>query len=234
MIHQCYFREDQLNQLFSQSPYRPFGLEPELNPRLLEVCPELADAATRLALVEYAAMLYHWRDREIDTDNWIGFTSYRQLDKSPFVFQDKAQVEAELAQADVVSWGVWDVSRMRLAWLKGAAAQAETASPLLHRFTVDVLKHFGISVPSAYFVGDRVPFANYWALSRQTFERYMTWSWPIIAHALALEHPYKQTTPIMKGIDQRKAVGYFAERLFAIWAMREGLSIQVMGELAVA
>lgn len=234
MIHQCFFREDQAQQLFPAPPYRGFGLEPDVNPDLTRVCPELEHPAVRLALVEYAAMLYHWRNPDSDHDPWIGFTSYRQLTKSTFQFRDSAQVADLLQQAQLLSWGVWDLRRQRLHWLTGAAAQAEISSPLLHRFTVDVLARFDVKVPAAYFIGAAVPLANYWAMRRDDFDAYMQWSWPIIQWALALDHPFKHQSPVLASIDQRKAVGYFAERLFAIWAMREGLQMAVLGEVKIA
>ena len=94
----------------------------------------------------------------------------------------------------------------------GAAAQAEIASPMLHRFTVDVLARFDVKVPAAYFIGAAVPLANYWAMRRDDFDAYMQWSWPIIQWALALDHPFKHQSPVLASIDQRKAVGYFAFR----------------------
>lgn len=220
--------------MFAQEPYRGFGLEPNVNATLTKRCPELADPATRLALVEYAAMLFHWRNPDADADGWIGFTSYRQLAKSLFVFETRGAVEAALTDADVVSWGVWNVSRLQIAWLRGAPAQAEIASPGLHKFTCEVLAHFNVKIPDAYFTGEQVVFANYWVMARSAFERYMVWSWPIIDHALNLDHPYKHTKPISAAIDQRKAVGYFAERLYAIWVMREGLTVTPMGSVTLA
>ena len=234
MIHQCFFREDQRAALFPQTPYRGFGLEPDVNSALTEYCPELADRATRLALVEYAAMLCHWREPGADKDAWIGFTSYRQLAKSTFVFQTRAAVEAALSEADVVSWGVWNVSRLQIGWLKGAPAQAEISSPGLHKFTTDVLAHFNVKIPGPYFSGEQVVFANYWVMARSAFERFMEWSWPIITHALNLDHAYKHAKPILVTIDQRKAVGYFAERLYAIWVMKHRLTVKPMGSVPVA
>lgn len=234
MIHQCFFREDQRAALFPQAPYRGFGLEPDVNAALTERCPELADYTTRLALVEYAAMLCHWRSPDVDTDAWIGFTSYRQLAKSPFVFETRAAVEAALNEADVVSWGVWNVSRAQIGWLRGAPAQAEISSPGLHKFTTDVLGHFKVKIPNAYYIGEQVVFANYWVMSRSAFERFMLWSWPIINHALKLDHEYKHSRPISAAIDQRKAVGYFSERLYAIWVMQQRLTVKPMGPVSNA
>ena len=233
MIHQCFYRADQRDALFSAPPYCGFGLEPEINDTLLSICPELADKRTRVALVEYAAMLFHWRRKDADPDAWIGFTSYRQLSKTAFIFDSKRAVELALADADVASWGVWDVSRVRSAWLTGAAAQANLASPSLHKFTVDVLSHFGLGIPQAYFAGKQIIFANYWVMSRQNFDRYMSWSWPIVQHAHTLDHPYKCAVPVHARIDQRKAVGYLAERLFAMWVLREGLRVAALGDVTV-
>ena len=105
---------------------------------------------------------------------------------------------------------------------------------MLHQFTVDVLAHFGVKLPPPYMAGDCILFANYWALSRNAFERYMNWLWPIVWHAIELEHPYKRSIPILPSIDQRKAVGYFAERLSVMWVIRERLSIAPMGPITVA
>ena len=229
LIHQCFFREDQRTALFAQEPYRGFGLEPSVNAQLTQRCPELGDHVARLALVENAAMLFHWRNPDADADDWIGFTSYRQLAKSPFVFETRIAVETALSGADVVSWGVWNVSRVQIEWLRGGAAQAEISSPGLHKFTRDVLENFSIKIPSAYYAGEQVVFANYWVMTRSAFERYMAWSWPIIEHALQRDHDYKHAKPISATIDARKAVGYFAERLYAIWVMRERLTVKAMG-----
>src|SRR5947209_19783424 len=104
MIHQCYFAATQRGELLDSPVYQGFGLEPEVNPQLIRNCPELEDAKTRQALVEYAAMLHLWRNPQEDPDAWIGFTSYRQRDKSPVIFTSRQQVEQALAGADVLGW----------------------------------------------------------------------------------------------------------------------------------
>ena len=90
MIYQCYFKEDQRKQLFKSKPYKRFGLEPEVNPNLFLNCPELESKETRLQLVEYGALLWHWRN--FSESSWIGFTSYRQLVKSIFNFSSVSYV----------------------------------------------------------------------------------------------------------------------------------------------
>ena len=234
MIYQCYFRADQERRLFRHEPYEAFGLEPEVNPQILEHCPELADSATRLALCEYAAFLSLWRRPASDADDWIGFTSYRQLDKSHVVFDSKAQVAAHLRRYDLVAWHVWSVGRLRFAGLTGPAAQAEAAHPRLHQFTHDVLATFGEQIPAKYSTIDKVPYANYWAMSQDRFRAFMEWSWPLVQYALAIDHPYKHTPPRLAAEDKRKAVGYFVERLFIIWMIRSSLRTRWLGEVQIA
>ena len=57
MIYQCYFKEDQKDKLFNSELYKPFGLEPEVNPDIVKNCPELENSSVRLNLAEYSAFL---------------------------------------------------------------------------------------------------------------------------------------------------------------------------------
>ena len=108
MIHQCYFAEAQRARLFQKPVYRGFGLEPEVNPELARNCPELQEARNRPLLCEYAALLHLWRNPELDPDPWIGFSSYRQLDKFPTVFQSHQQIDRLLEGCDIVGWGGYE------------------------------------------------------------------------------------------------------------------------------
>lgn len=230
MIYQCYYAPEQASRVFPHEPYRGFGLEPVVNPSLVERCPELASAATRLALTEYAALLHVWRHLPFDDDDWVGFTSYRQLDKTDFVFDSKAEVERLLAGFDFLAWHWWRVGHVRWGELTGAAAQGERSHPLLHRFTLDVLGRFGVTLPEAYLRAPEAPFANYWVMGKRRFAAYMEWSWPLVRCALELEHPYKSYARSWNvRDDKRKAVGYFMERLFVIWTQREGLRGRRLG-----
>src|SRR5579884_2078674 len=97
MIHQCYFDESQRARLFRSPLYRGFGVDSSVNPGLAKNCPELADPADQALLCEYAAMLHLWRNPDLDPDPWIGFTSYRQLDKFPTVIDNRPGLESALA-----------------------------------------------------------------------------------------------------------------------------------------
>ena len=232
MIHQCYFLPDQLSLVFRGEPYSPFGLEPRVNAEITKNCPELESADTRMALAEYGAMLHLWRNPELDTDNWIGFTSYRQLTKSAVEFQSKHQVDTLLARGDYVSWYLWWLGDFKHDGLTGAAAQGEANHPGLHAFIVDMLGAFSIDVPATYSSAPFAPFANYWVMSKVMFGRYMDWSWPIIGHALTAKHPYISESSELGSRDNKsRAIGYFMERLFILWSQIERLRTVVVGPL---
>src|SRR3954454_15822808 len=105
MIHQCFFAETQRSRLFPPPVYHGFGLYTDVNPQIAHNVPELEDPKNQPLLSEYAAMLNLWRNPEIDPDPWIGFTSYRQLDKFPTIFRSREDIETQLKQFDVVGWG---------------------------------------------------------------------------------------------------------------------------------
>src|SRR5262249_23086686 len=107
MIHQCYFDASQRARLFASPLYRGFGLYTAVNPDIARNCPELTNSAHQPLLSEYAAMLHLWRNPEKAPDRWIGFTSYRQLDKFPIVLDDRHALETALTQADILGWGFY-------------------------------------------------------------------------------------------------------------------------------
>lgn len=246
MILQCYFRKEHKKRLFKFGPYVGFGMEPEVNPDLTTGCPELEDLSIRTALCEYAAMLHTWRNQRFFGSPWIGFTSYRQLDKTPTLFESAEQVTELLDGWDYVGWRIMWVAHLKVrsrryvpllgrvptVRLRGAAAQAEKYHPLLHSFTVDVLKHFGVKLPGAYHRAREVPFGNYWVIRVAHFNAFMEWSWPIVRHALDIDHPFKRLTGSWNpDDDKRKAVGYFMERLFIVWTMLHSMRGRRINEL---
>ncbi len=232
MIYQCYFELEHTSRLFQHEAYRGFGLEPIVNPSIVDRCPELESAVTRVAMTEYAAFLNIWRHLPFDDDDWIGFTSYRQIEKTDFVFRSKAEIEQLLTGYDFLAWHWWRVDGIQKGALTGAAAQGERSHPLIHSFTLDVLACFGFDLPDAYFLEPEVPFANYWVLDKRRFKAYMEWSWPLVRCALDIEHSYKSNSRSWnKQDDKRKAVGYFMERLFVIWTQREGMRGRRLGPI---
>lgn len=230
MIYQCYFAPEHRQRLFSQGPYVGFGLEPEVNPTLLRNCPELADAKVRMALAEYGAMLHLWRNPPDDGHSWIGFTSYRQLEKTPVGFQHAADVESLLNGNDILSWYVWDLGAVTYRGLTGLAAHSDALHPGLHGFILEMLGENGVAVPEGYYTQRFVPYANYWALHKPLFSKFMAWSWPIVQSALGRKHPYLDLpSPRGERDNKARAVGYFMERLFILWTQRESLRGAAVG-----
>ena len=221
MIYQCYFRKDQESKLFTSDVYSGFGLEPEVNPDIALNCPELESAKNRLNLTEYAAFLHFYKNgiNCKDDDWWIGFTSYRQLDKSPIIFHNKPLFEGILNKV-ANNFGGWGYYRT----VSSAKGQADHCHPGLYSFMVDVFRDLKIDIPDRFYTDKHLLFANYWAMHKGLFMKYMDWSWPIIKHAMTLnDHPYTKTKSPIPSVSPDKWLGYFMERVFLVWYMRENL-----------
>lgn len=230
MIYQCYFKPGQESRLFPQEPYAGFGLVPEVNPRITENCPELADPAVRQHLSEYACFLWHWRNPGENPDDWFGTTSYRQLDKSPFIFYDP-QLPADLTRGEqVVGWGFYQMVDRWQAPIP-VALQAELCHPGINAFTEMVLRHFGHAMPAAYYAESTGLFASYWVMNRRLFDDFMRFSWPLVEWALAYRgaHEFITNDAPEASVTKARAIGYFAERLFVIWCQLRRRELIVLG-----
>ncbi len=209
MIHQCYFEETQRQRLFTSPLYKGFGLYAEVNPDITRNCPDLEDESHVRQMSEYVAMLHLWRNPELDPDSWIGFTSYRQLDKSPTIFEDRRVIERHLAQADIVGFGwfeCYDVLSDRLLML---AEQGERCHPGVNGALWRLLMLHNDLMPLNYLTATKGLFGNYWIMSRKNFNEWMEWSAPLIRYALECPDSFAEKTP--------RAVAYLVERLFICW-----------------
>jgi hypothetical protein len=226
MIHQCYFAPSQQPALFDPSSgvYRPFGLEPEVNPQITRNCPELQDPKSRVALVEYGAMLHLWRNPQEDPDPWIGFTSYRHRDKSPVIFTARQQVEQALASADILGWCGHRFQDAQTGRPVALAEQAERSHPGIVSFLYRLMLMRNERMPDSFLVSNAGLFANFWATSRANFNAFMEWSFPLVRWCLANpQQPYLQSHP--------KAIGYLIERLFILWYLMKGLRVTHAGPI---
>jgi hypothetical protein len=218
MIYQCYFEHSQVDRLFQFNAYTGFGLEPEVNPQITLNCPELGDRDTRLQLTEYAALLWHFRNPTVDADDWLGFTSYRQLDKSAFIIQDRKEVDKYLKDADGFTWGFMkmvDEDQIPIS----LARHTDICHPGLNEFIEHMLKRHDVEMPRNWFRATQGVFANYWVLKKPRFTEYMKFSWPIVLDALAeiKTHPFYYSQHSFGTVTKQKCIGYFMERLFIIW-----------------
>ncbi len=227
MIHQCYFEESQRARLFPSPLYRGFGLYTTVNPDISRNCPELADPKHQPLLSEYAAMLHCWRNPELDPDPWIGFTSYRQLDKSPIVFDDRERLETVLAQCDILGWGFYqfvDAANRRPVSL---AEQGERYHPGITSCLWRLLLMRHETLPEAYLTGTTGLFANFWVMTKADFAAYMSWSYPLVRWCL--DHP---NDPFVRS--HPRSLAYLVERLFICWYSLHNKRLGKAGPVQVA
>jgi hypothetical protein len=214
VIFQCYFDPKHESSLFTSSAYTGLGLEPCVNSAILRNCPELCNPATRLALCEYGGMLNIWRNLDVYSFDWLGFTSYRQLDKRALKFTTRDEVCRHLLDHKIIGWGFYQLDHC-VGSLTGAAAQLEFFHPGGFHYLQLQLANHGLEIPARFYSDRSALFASYWAMSKALFIDFMGFSWPIVRSCLNKreDSDYSKSHP--------KAVGYIVERLFLIWYMQK-------------
>jgi len=232
MIYQCYFKKGQEKLVFNRNCYKGFGLEPEVNLTLFLNCPELKSNFNRLQLTEYAAFLWHYRN----TNNldWIGFTSYRQLDKFPFVFESKDQIEKYLEDHQILAWGEYAL-KDRYEYPISLEDQARACHPGLNEFIFEIFNKFGYEVPKDWIQKTNGFFANYWVMSFKKFVDYMEYSLPLVLWSLEniKQTDYYKTQNEYGTVSNSKCVGYFMERLFILWYLTNNYNPHNPGSVSV-
>ena len=228
MIYQCYFKADQTAKLFNTPAYTPFGLEPDVNSNLFLNCEELRDPQVRLALTEYACFLWFYRNQD-KLPGCIGFTSYRQLDKSKIILDSLPMVES----STVVSWGVsefFDAAGMPIPM----SLQAELAHPGINSYINQSLSFFNHPIPKSWYLDNICILGNYWLMTKDNFIDFMNFSWPLVKKSLEdfrkKSHVYFRSE-MNFGCSSSKAVGYYMERLFIVWMMIKNLKISSVCEV---
>lgn len=199
-----------------------FGVEPEVNETLFNNCPELESKFNRLQLTEYASYLWHWRN-ETKLD-WIGSTSYRQLDKFKHKFKTVEEVETLLKDHDIVAWGEY-ILRNKFGMPMSLKTQAKICHPGLNEFMLMIFSKFNLEFPAEWGVRCTGFFANYWVMKKHLFDDFMKFSWPMVEWALEniKDTDYYQTQISYATVSSEKCVGYFMERLFIVWYLSRGL-----------
>lgn len=222
MIYQCYFKKDQESTLFAEEPYEGFGLEPEVNETLFSSCPELEDSFVRLQLTEYACFLWHWRNNS--EADWIGTTSHRQLDKFPHKFSSKKQLDNLVKDHGVVAWGQYNLFSVDQSPIS-LHRQTEACHPGLNEYMEQVLSKFGHELPEKWKTDTTGFFANYWVMRKDLFDDFMDFSWPMVKWSLenVKNSDYYRKQHVYGTVSNAKATGYFMERLFLVWYMKNGI-----------
>ena len=211
MIYQFYFAEHQKEKLFANPLYRGFGLEPEVNPSITLNCPELERPEHRATLVSYGGLLHLWRN-QLDDHDWIGFTSYRQLDKVPTIFLpgDLERIQGLLQTHEFVGWNY-------MTFNSSLAVQAEAWHPGILSYMGGMASRTGLTIPWEFFTHRSAFFAEYWIMKKETLGRFMTWLHPFILDGLdrLLVERYLGSN------NHLRSLGNVLERLFVIWCYLE-------------
>mgnify|MGYP003149490606 CR=1 FL=1 len=233
MIYQCYFKDGQQGDIFKSALYEGFGLEPEVNESITDNCPELEDPRTRMYLTEYAAMLHLWRNPHKIKDDWIGFTSYRQLDKFPTILQpdDLANIKESLKEHDILGWGFYKLINRFTNEYETPHYLSNCCHPGIMEYAQVVMDKFDEKIPGEFYTHSVELFANYWIMSVENFNLFMEWSFPKIKWMLdnCDEFAYSKAHP--------KAIGYVMERLHIFWYhlhKKKAKNIGVLSNLFIA
>ena len=141
----------------------------------------------------------------------MGFTSYRQLDKSPFILNESNinSTISLLNKYDILCF-------LYLQFNKTISEQAE----IHHR---NINKHIKIlfdnifkeNIDSSFYSDNCGCFANYWIMSKDNFNHFMEWSYPKVLTILDLS----KTEPYFALGKHLSNSGFIIERLFIIWYM---------------
>ncbi len=229
MIYQCYFNKSQKTNLFQSPVYQGFGLEPEVNPDIFIRCPELEDPVVRLQLCEYACFLWHWRNPDANPDSWFGTTSYRQLDKFDNVFHNPKAIIRVTEKNSIASWGIRNLVTTDKVPIT-LAQHTDSCHPGMNKFIAHVFSNYSLELPDDWYAETKGVFANYWAMNRELFHSFMNFSWPLVRYALNDKYSCKNMTDKKPFIQRNeKIAGYFAERLFILWYLKEGIPFENIG-----
>jgi hypothetical protein len=233
LIYQCYPAKEDKKNVFLENAYKGFGLEPEVNKLLTRNCPELSSAANRLQLTEYACLLWHWRNSNYDTDEWIGTTSIRQSNKFPHRFKNKQEISELLNKNPVIAWGQYTLHNQKGEFIS-LEKSTEVCHPGLTQYMRETLLRFGHELPKEWKTATTGFFANYWIMTKDLFEDFMSFSWPMVSWSLdsIKESDFYKNQPEYKTVSNAKAVCYFAERLFLVWYLLKGITPHNPGQIS--
>jgi len=161
--------------------------------------------------MEYSGMIYLWKNK-LDDDNWIGFTSYRQKTKSPFVLDNSNYTETInlLKKYDILCFLnlIFDISLYEHTNKK----HARMNSWMEYLFK----KYFDEELPKAYKQINCGCYANYWIINKENFHEFMQWSYPKVLKIVELSNSINYFA-----INNHYShSGYLIERLFIIWYMK--------------
>lgn len=181
------------------------------------LCTECLDSKYLPQLkMEYSCMLYLY-ENNLDSDDWIGFTSYRQHKKSIFVLNDSNIVETInlLNDYDILCW----------LFLKFNLTISEQAEFYHKRITKNIEylfdKVFKEDIPIGYYKNNCGCFANYWIMKKTNFYSFIDWSIDKVSKIVELS---EHTNDLKLGKHYCLS-SFIIERLFVIWHIKYNKTI---------
>ena len=155
-------------------------------------------------------MIYLWKNN-IDNDNWIGFTSHRQKNKSSFILDEKniSKVLDLLKKYDIFCFHY-------LEFNSTISEQAESCHPKINKYIQYLFEEiYNQIIPNEYYTNNCGCFANYWIMSKNNFNEFMDWSYPKVLKIVELS----KTQEYFSLGRHSSNSGYIIERLFILWYM---------------
>jgi hypothetical protein len=215
VIYQFYFQKDQI--CFNHDLYRPFGLYPEVNDQMSIVCPEIETEKQFKQLNENSGILFLGRQLPDDTHTWIGFTSYAQLKKCDYIFDDNQFIERKLEECDAIAWYQQYVP-------KTIVYKFESPHPCIHSFLIKMFYDLGEEMPSYYFAAKRGAWCNYWIMKKENFLEYHEWYSKFVLYCLeAIKNPDASQQFFLDYYDRH--IGNLLELVFQIWCYKNKLKL---------
>jgi hypothetical protein len=213
MIYQFYYG----NNRVQKTPFSPLYVEFDLA--------AINDPTCLLPIgTEYVGFIHCWKNK-LDNDSWIGFTSHRQIEKSGifvhygqqpanYIFRSRDFIENKLKNVDILTWG-WQ-------HFKSLEYQAEESDPGITEATLKVYDVFDRCYPLEFSKKTSGIFANYWIMSKDNFNKFMEWSYPLAQWMV--EH-HREDPFYSLEREHRSGVGAILERMFMQWYILHNKSI---------
>lgn len=175
---------------------------------------------------EYCGMLYVWMN-QLDKDGWIGFTSCKQFKKRfvNIVTYRPNEIENTLQNYDIITWGFLckqDSRFARYSFIDNLFDQAEYFHPGLMNMMDKVLNEFGYSDIIQIFKSTECGiYANYWLMSKDNFNTFMEWSFPIVKYMV-------KNAGCNASMGHYNSIGFAVERMFIYWYMSNNKTIKIL------
>jgi hypothetical protein len=167
--------------------------------------PQIADCLPE-AQNEWQGIVYCQKHPELDADPWIGFTSYRQRQKSQVVFHDAACIVEALQRRQVLAFYWRDVQNL--------AGQAERCMPGFDAAVQKMLGAFKEAIPLQWHQHRFGAFADFWIMAKPEFHAFMAWAVPRLRWLLN-DPAHKAWLALDKG--HMNHFGQLAERMVILW-----------------